>query len=343
MPKTPITRFLPLLALLAALLPTHMTLADAAHNAALRYWRGMAMMTPELEETIKAVEFDLLVAPDWTPDDEMREALESLGAQSTIHEFIKGGKLPECDFGKDPEEGIELLLPHLGGLRVTAKLLLMDGRMKLADDDTDAAAQRFAAAYALAANSASDEFIISSLVSASILKQCNKVILHDAVLQGLGEEGRRTVRLATWNFEDDDPFHLLRSIEYEGEIMEAWLRRTFSAPVSEVQVRAFFETWLNQSGSDAEVKQFLSIVNDPDRFEAELARLRLWNTESASALRSPDPAAALERMDKLISAPGAESPYGMFTEMLAPSISRAKANELKAIAELEKARAMLAN
>jgi len=345
MTKTLIIRFLPLLALLAALLPSQMAHAnaDADHNAALRYWRGMAMMTPELEETINAVEFDLLVAPDWTPDDELREALESQGAQSAIHEFIKGGRLQECDFGKDLEDGIGFLLPHLGGLRVTAKLLLMDGRMKLADGDPEAAAQRFAAAYALAANSAGDEFIVSSLVSVSILTLCNEVVLHEPVLHQLGEEGRKTVGLATWRFEDNDPFHLSRAIEYENLMMTTWLRSTFSEPVSEVQVRAFFEDWFGESESDASVKNFLTIVNDPDRFEAELARLRLWYVESASALNQPDAVAALEAMNKSIGVSGADHPYGIFTEMLAPSVSRAKKSELNAIAELEKARSMLAN
>jgi len=335
------SRFLPLLAVLAALLPMQSARADASRNAALRYWRGLALLSPELEEAIKAVDFDDLIGdPDWSPNGTTREALESSDAQSVIHEFLKAGALPECDFGADPEDGIELLLPHLGGLRTGAKLLLLDGRTKLVDGDSQAASARFAAVYELAAHTAEDNFLVNSLVSVSITTMCGNVLMHDSVLHRLGAQGRKTVGLATWRFEEQDPFHLQRAIASDGDLMTVWLRDRFAAPVTEAQLKAMMEEWFDSTeGTEA----LLAIVNDTEALDAALVRMQLWYTQTAADWNKPDAMERLEKMKTEFRSTTREHPYGLLTELFVPGVTLAKKNELRGIDSLDRARAMLAN
>lgn len=333
----PLALILPILALLILSPPA--ARADASNNAALRYWRGLSMMSPELETTLREARADdTLSSADWDPSPELIDALDDSKIESIVHEFLKGARLTECDFGPDREDGIELLLPHLGGLRFGVTLLLLDARMKLSQGDPGAAAERFAAAYAVAAHSASDRIMVSSLVSASLAQQVNEALLQERVLGALRPEDRKTIALAAWRFPSDDPFLLRQAIANEGSLMESWLRREFVQRVSEQDLRTFGQMLFD--GAE-DVEGLLEVVNDEEAFEAALVRMRIFYAEVDAAWDAEDADERLQTIEAEFDKDTDENKYGILTELFAPAITRCRINERKAAEALDEARAKL--
>ena len=122
--------------------------------------------------------------------------------------------------------------------------------------------------------------------------------------------------------------------------METWIRRFFSDPVSELQLKALFEDW---TGLGADSKEMLAIANDPALLDAELARMRLWYTKTTSNWGKPDAVELIRAMDMELNAPDQEHPYGLLTELFAPGVRVVKINEIRGIEMLERARTTLAN
>ncbi len=336
MPKNPIARTLIALTLL---LPMQVVFADAANNAALRYWRGLSMMSPELEETIRQVrKGGLLAEAAWAPNEGPIGSLDQSQIDGIVREFLKGAALPECDFGPDWDEGIEMLIPHLGGMRTGVVLLLIDGRSKLAQGDSAAAADRFAAAYAIAAHSANDRILVSSLVSAHMVSLANETVLQPGVLEQLRPADRKTIALATWKFGADDPFLLRAAIANEGAMMDRWLREQFADPMSESELKALLGTLFDPTD---DFEPLMAVINDPDEFEASLVRLRLFYTEVDAAWEAEDADERLERIESEFSKETDENRFGILAEFFAPAIARTRINERKAVESLERARSLL--
>jgi len=336
MPKNPIARILIALTLL---LPMQAVFADAANNAALRYWRGLSLMSPELEAAVNEIRAsDLLNKPGWAPGKPPLDDLDQNEIDRIVHEFLKGAALPECDFGPDWEEGIELLIPHVGGLRTGVVLLLIDGRNELARGDAGAAAERFAAAYAIAAHSANDRILVSSLVSAHIVNLVNGTVLQPGVLEQLRPEDRKTIALATWKFGQDDPFLLRAAIANEGAMMESWLRQRFAEPMAETEMNALLSSMFQPSN---DMKPLMAVINDPDAFEASLVRLRLFYTEVDAAWMAEDADDRLGAIEAEFRKDTDDNRFGILAEHFAPSVTRARKNERKAVDSLDRARALL--
>ncbi len=188
-------------------------------NAALVYYRGLLALPSFNDGDIKAAMID---------GDESgmtREAaakkLEEL--QGAIGTFCRAAAMEECDFGLDFDHGFELLLPHLGKMRMAARLIASDAVRLAEAGEADAAAARLAALYGIARHVADDGTLISSLVGAAIAALGNQSVERLLGEGKVGEEGKAALVAAFERLSGDDPFFTRRAIAMEGAIVRVWL------------------------------------------------------------------------------------------------------------------------
>ncbi|MCW5777417.1 MAG: hypothetical protein KIS87_13355, partial [Phycisphaeraceae bacterium] len=188
-------------------------------NAALVYYRGLLALPSFNDGDIKAAMID---------GDESgmtREAavkkLEEL--QGAIGTFCRAAAMEECDFGLDFDHGFELLLPHLGKMRMAARLIASDAARLAEAGEADAAAARVAGLYGIARHVADDGTLISSLVGAAIAALGNQSVERLLGEGKVGEEGKAALVAAFERLIGDDPFFTRRAIAMEGAIVRVWL------------------------------------------------------------------------------------------------------------------------
>ncbi|HRQ72612.1 MAG TPA: hypothetical protein PLU35_06255 [Phycisphaerales bacterium] len=175
-------------------------------NAALVYYRAIIGLPSLNDGEIKAAMID---------GDESgmtREAaakkLEEL--QGAINTFCRAAAMEECDFGLDFDHGFELLLPHLGKMRMAARLIASDAVRLAEAGQADEAAERLAALYGIARHVADDGTLISSLVGAAVAALANQGVERLLSEGKMGEAGRVALEAAFERLGDDDPFHTRR-------------------------------------------------------------------------------------------------------------------------------------
>ncbi|GIK19361.1 MAG: hypothetical protein DYG93_05470 [Leptolyngbya sp. PLA2] len=188
-------------------------------NAALVYYRAIIGLPSFNDGDLKAAMLD--------GDESVmtREAavkkLEEL--QGAINTFCRAAALEECDFGLDFDHGFELLLPHLGKMRMAARLIASDAVRLAEAGEADAAAARLAALYGIARHVADDGTLIGSLVGVSIASLANQGVERLVSEGKVGEKGKAALVSAFERLGDDDPFFMRRAIAMEGAIVRVWL------------------------------------------------------------------------------------------------------------------------
>jgi hypothetical protein len=95
---------------------------DLADNAALKYWKAFALM-PALDKDQEKI------LAEWNKVPLDAAAFKILaGSEKSILYLHRGAKLPRCDWSPDYDDGMELLLPHLGKARDLARLAALHAR-----------------------------------------------------------------------------------------------------------------------------------------------------------------------------------------------------------------------
>ncbi|QEH35870.1 hypothetical protein OJF2_44270 [Aquisphaera giovannonii] len=140
--------------------------AEAAHrppaNAALQYWQAFALMpAPDGDREGRLSR--------WNDDPLDGRALELASSfEGSRLYLLRGAALGACDWGLDYEDGIQLLLPHLGRARDLARMAALHARRELGQGRPEAAAEDAKAILSLARHVGSDPIAISILVRFAI-------------------------------------------------------------------------------------------------------------------------------------------------------------------------------
>jgi len=136
----------------------------AADNAALFYWRAMAVM-PSLDEKQETALRD--AAEKSGPVSEAAEKTIAQG-DSAMRELHRGAKCSRCVWATPLEDGAETLLPHCGKARQLARLACARARLNFQEGRPAAAIDDLAATMTLGRHLATDGVLVSVLVDYAI-------------------------------------------------------------------------------------------------------------------------------------------------------------------------------
>ena len=221
--RTLLTRTLAGLALSATLASAALAV-DSKDNAALRYWRAFALVTPAHVEVISGVDRNRIGDADFVIRDEA--VLNILRDDSLISRLVVGAAKPDCDFAIEYDKGLDALLPHLGPMRTSAVILLLRARMDLAEGDAAHASQALEAVLRSSEHLVSDDTLISSLVSLAMFALAQPVIELGVSQKAFDANQIVTLRDALDRFAEKDPFGVLASIRREKEVIAGWAAST---------------------------------------------------------------------------------------------------------------------
>ncbi|MFI4871694.1 MAG: hypothetical protein ACIARQ_07775, partial [Phycisphaerales bacterium JB061] len=199
-------------------------LTPARSNAALQYHLSWRMIETLLERTNLTAEEIEAVDRGELPE-RYREQLAA--ERNRIEDLIEVTKLTLCDFGNHSEKGIDAILPHLGVMRETGRLLIADAK-RLEATDMDAAVDRIAATIRLGEHASQSSYIIGSLVGVAIAQMAREEIQRLLDDSKLDPGHAETLDDALNRIITDDPFHSLNAIESEAMMMKHWLKFTFT-------------------------------------------------------------------------------------------------------------------
>jgi hypothetical protein len=132
--------------------------SDLAANAAIQYWQGIALM-PVLDQDQQKILDEWKTAP---LDDAAVKLIDS--SQASMLYLRRGAKLPRCDWGLDHNDGLALLMPHLGKSRDLTRLAALHARYKFEQGNYQGAREDATAMMALARHVGRDPIMISVLV-----------------------------------------------------------------------------------------------------------------------------------------------------------------------------------
>lgn len=162
----------------------------------------------------------------WTPSETLASSLAA--EQRVIDRLLAGATCETCDFGVDYSAGLDVMLPHLGRMRGSARVLAADAVRLLEAGKHDAAAERVCAIYALSRHAIDGRTYIASLISANISGIGNNVAGR-LCAGGLSPAARAQIIAAMAKADRTDPMGLKRGLAGERDLMATWFAR-FQGP-----------------------------------------------------------------------------------------------------------------
>ena len=97
---------------------------EPSANAALQYWQAFAVM-PALDKGQEKILAEWATVP---LDAAVRKLVES--SRMSVEYLRRGARMRHCDWGLDYNDGVGLLLPHLGKARDLARLAALHARLE---------------------------------------------------------------------------------------------------------------------------------------------------------------------------------------------------------------------
>jgi hypothetical protein len=136
---------------------------DLGANAALKYWQAFAQL-PTLDEAQQKRLGEWNVQP---VDAAARQLLAAKGVEVSLKYLRRGAALPRCDWSLDYEDGVGLLLPHLGRARTLAAYAALRSRQAAANGRPADGLDDIVAVFALGRHVA-DPIMVSMLVDYAV-------------------------------------------------------------------------------------------------------------------------------------------------------------------------------
>lgn len=283
-------------------------------NAALAYYRAWADQSTELQLTL--LTGDRLSLTEGGVD------LLAAG-QETVVMLLRAAEGGEADWGVDLADGPGTLLPHLGKLRGSAKVLTADALRCVEDGDGAGAAARAAALFRMSRQSTSDQVLISSLVGMAIGNL--GVSLTDQLIEAgaIDAHGARVVLAAIGDGGGTDRYGLRDAIVGEWRMIAEYL--LMNAP-EEGAGRWLLET-MGMEADDAESKRIAAM--DKPALMRELGGWSAYYSDMLGAWDAGDRA----RMDAVVERLK-DGEYGTITVVMAASLTRAFDSDRKSTEDI---------
>jgi hypothetical protein len=287
-------------------------LTPARSNAALQYHSSWMMLDSLLGYDQLTADEIAAIERGELPDSYL---VVLAGEEEKISALIDATRLKLCDFGLPYEKGVEALIPQLGEIRQSAKLLIADAR-RLEETDMDAAVERLAAVIRMGEHASQTKTVIGSLVGVAIAdmsREQSKRLLDEGKLSAdqAGVLDRSLNRVLT-----DDPFHSLLAIKTEATIMPVWIKYNYIGKDAGKELSKLFS--LVDGAAQGEDKEVRSIMQMNGEQIAKLAdQMTTGYVDTVEAWQAEDSIHEMSEVEHGI----VSGDYGMVGKLLLPAIS----------------------
>lgn len=306
----------------------------AAGNAALTYYNVWASLG----------EADMKAINELYPDSDFGKPLSQelhrivTSHQGDIVRLVKASNVKNCDFGLDYSEGFLMLMPHLGKMRTTTRLLAADARRCVAEGKLDDAADRYAAIFGVARHAGCDHVMISSLVSIAIASlPVGDLVDHNGVAV-LTPAGRAKLLAALDRFGGVEGFGLKAAIEGERAMaVDAAIDKYDGPDAGKRMEEELLHLVDGQNGGEAPTPQQRASgekirAMDGKALRAELLKLNAYYNAAEKVWDRADAQAQIEKLGEAAS----RGEYGEFAYHFLPALTKCRSSQDKGRDALDK-------
>ncbi|MEZ6163295.1 MAG: hypothetical protein R3B67_02555 [Phycisphaerales bacterium] len=273
-------------------------------NAALKYYRAWNLMERDLQLGLLSDDDEFRVSEDGA-----RRLVE---AQDTVEQLLEASRGGDADWDIAYEEGPGALLPHLGLMRASARVIGADALRCEESGDHAGAVQRIAALYRMSGDVSHDRILISSLVGMAIGNEANKLANHFLDSGVIDADDAAVLLAATRELGSGDRFGLRDAIVGEWRMIAEFLL----ARAPEEGAGKWLIEIMQMKDDDALTKKVAAM--DKSALMRELGGWSAFYSDMLGAWDAGDRArmdAAVERLR--------DGEYGTLTVVMSASLTRA--------------------
>ncbi len=294
-------------------------------NAALVYWQAWAMNDdPELKGDIDWQAIGANTDAGKMPES-FTKAAAALGRwNDSLEGLMRASKMPVCDFELAYENGIELLMPHLGKMRGGARLLRVDARRLLVEHKPAEAARRVAGILRMSRQLRDEGILISGLVGMAIanLGMEEGTVLVESGQLSRGDAGELIAAAAP--LLEKDPHGIRAAIAGEGVIFKDWVQHKFKGPQAGKEFVELYGGMLTGDNASPAMKATMEKVKKMDgaQLAAETERMLQGYKEIDQRWDSPDAVKQFQEIwDRC-----ERGEYGELAKIMFPSFAKSREN-----------------
>lgn len=303
-------------------------------NAALAYWRVWSLEAATLADKVKE---QYVAEKGVAPDSELATLLRAPETRTTINQIIAASRMPECDFGITYSDGFMALLPHLGKLRASGRLLIADAALASAEERHADGAGNVAAVYRMGRHLHGERTLISCLVAQAVIASGHARVRAMIDAGQLSRDGAAALQTELARFPEEDTFSIRASLAAEGALVASWTERTYTG----AEAGARFVEDVVDSGTVETTPGVPAIrAMNEDALRASVTQVRRYY-DDCLAVFDPADLGADDRLTALAKEV-ADGKYGPVAQVVAPSAVRVLQADRKHRAELAEVRNLLA-
>lgn len=294
-------------------------------NMALEFWRVWQGMDWNVDSKLIG---DNLKNASWTPDAELSAVLAGM-QEGSIPRLLTACNGKPSDWGLDADQGIFELLPHLGRLRATGRILAADARRLMAAGKTDDAVARVVAILHLPRHLTRDQVLISTLVAQAIseigMEEAKRIL---TMSQG-GDAAKRAFLAAVADLDATDPYRFREAIAGERTVFIGWMKKTMLGPNGHAALEKSLET-MGDVGSDKETAKAL-LAMDQAALAADLEKADGAYDDILKVWDQPNFAEEV----KVIATGIKNGKYGMVAKVFAPGLDKVAKRRDEGVKQLQ--------
>lgn len=304
-------------------------------NAALAYWRVWSLEAATLADKVKE---QYVAEKGVAPESDLATLLRTPETRTTINQIIAASRLPECDFGIAYSDGFMALLPHLGKLRASGRLLIADAALASAEGRHADAAGNVAAVYRMGRHLHGERTLISCLVAQAVIASGHARVRAMIDASQLSRESAAALQAELARFPEEDMFSIRASLAAEGSLVASWTDRTYTGPDAGAR---FVEDVVDAGTVEATPGVPAIRAMNEDALRASVVQVRKYYDECLAVFDPNDPGAE----DRLASLAKdvVDGKYGPLAQVIAPSTVNVLRADKKHRAELMSIRDLLAS
>ena len=301
-------------AIFILLASTSLVYAYPPDNAAVLYYRACLIYDANDMMTNKVTDF---VKGNIGIDKEIKDYVQK--NKFAIKYFVDAGDAPNCDWGLDYSEGIELQMPRLAPLRNLAKIVLAQAKIAADSADYKRALELCLSIHKASPHIADGGVLISYLVGISLNAMANQCIME--ILPQISDNPDMLIWLKNQIYDVSERFPSVK-VSINGDL------RIFSQDINKEKT----EYILKMAGDDIP-KDKRKIIRNADEafFKANKEYFLDYLSTCLTAVDLPYPQ-SYEQLEKLAKKPAIESkknPDAIMSTFLTPALSRCLCLDLK--------------
>lgn len=283
-------------------------------NAALLYQRAWATISTDDDKFLSDAASKLEKGA--APAEEFADRLKN--AEGYIGMITNASRLPTADWGVEYDKGFMALIPHLGQLRRSARIMIADSRRLFAAGQNQDGIERLATVLRMSRH-AGDGLLISSLVGVALTRSALDEIDAAMTSNRIDAVGARALLDALKPLTGEDPFAFRIALEGEAWVVIGSMREKFADKGKDAG-RIFIESMGGFGGLKPESELWKTIAAmDADAIVKDLENASQYYAVVIDSWTMPDAQTRLREahndMDK--------GKYGMLLKVLAAFFGKA--------------------